>query len=48
MIGTVLGAFILQIITIAFNMNNVPYEWSLVAKTFIIILAVFLQNIRGE
>lgn len=48
MIGTILGALILQIITITFNMNNVPYEWSLVAKTFIIILAVFLQNIRGE
>lgn len=48
MMGTILGALILQIITIAFNMNNVPYEWSLVAKTFIIILAVFLQNIRGE
>lgn len=48
MIGTILGALILQIITITFNMNNVPYEWSLVAKTFIIILAVFLQNVRGE
>lgn len=48
MIGTILGALILQIITITFNMNNVPYEWSLVAKTFIIILAVFLQNKRGE
>lgn len=48
MLGTILGALILQIITITFNMNNVPYEWSLVAKTFIIILAVFLQNVRGE
>lgn len=47
-IGTILGAVILQLVSITFNMNNVPYEWSLAAKTFIIILAVFLQNIRGD
>lgn len=44
--GSLIGALIMQLITVTFNMNNIPYDWSLVAKTFIIILAVFLQNIK--
>ncbi|MDR1507094.1 MAG: ABC transporter permease [Treponema sp.] len=47
-IGTLLGAFIMQLITTTINMNNIPYEWSLVISTGVILLAVFLQNIREE
>ena len=46
--GTLIGAFILQLITVTINMNNIPYAWSLVAETVIIILAVFVQNIKHE
>lgn len=48
MAGTVIGAIILQIIIITFNMNNIPYALSQVANCIIIILAVFLQSKRGE
>jgi ribose transport system permease protein len=47
-IGTLLGACIMQLITTTINMNNIPYEWSLVISTVIILLAVFLQNIKEE
>ncbi len=47
-IGTLIGALILQLITITFNMNDIPYDWSLVAKTVIIILAVFIQNLKNK
>lgn len=47
-VGTVIGAIILQIIAITFNMNNIPFAWSQVANSIIIILAVFLQSKRGE
>jgi ribose transport system permease protein len=47
-IGTLLGAFIMQLITTTINMNNIPYEWSLVVSTLVILLAVFLQNIRED
>ena len=41
--GTVLGAFTLQLITIMVNMNNVQYEYSLIVKAVIIVLAVLVQ-----
>ncbi len=47
-IGTLVGALIMQLITITFNMNDIPYDWSLVTKTVIIILAVYIQNIKGN
>ena len=47
-LGTLLGALIMQLITTTFNMNNIPYEWSLVASTIVIIAAVFLQNIKED
>ena len=47
-IGTLLGALIMQLITTTFNMNNIPYEWSLIASTLVIIAAVFLQNIKED
>lgn len=47
-IGTVCGVFVMQLITMMVNMNNIPYSYSLVLKTLIIIAAVFIQNVSGK
>ena len=44
--GTVAGVFVMQIITVMVNMNNIPYSYSLVIKTIVVILAVCVQNGR--
>ncbi|MEY8338551.1 ABC transporter permease [Lachnospiraceae bacterium 62-35] len=44
--GTVAGVFIMQIITVMVNMNNIPYSYSLVIKTLVVIIAVCAQNGR--
>jgi galactofuranose transport system permease protein len=43
-IGTVIGALIMQIITMSFTMNGIPYSYSLVIKAAIILLAVYIQR----
>ena len=43
-IGTVVGALIMQIISTSFNMNGIPFSWSLVIKAAIILLAVYIQR----
>jgi ribose/xylose/arabinose/galactoside ABC-type transport system permease subunit len=43
-IGTVIGALIMIVITTSFNMNDMKYSWSLVIKAAIILLAVCLQR----
>lgn len=43
-IGTVIGALIMQIITTSFNMNGIKFSYSLVIKAAIIILAVYIQR----
>ena len=45
-IGTVFGVFILQIITIMINMNNISEQWSYIVTAAIIIVAVVFQNLR--
>jgi ribose transport system permease protein len=45
-IGTVIGAVIMQLITISVNMNNIPYEYAQVIKSIIIIVAVWFQRDR--
>lgn len=45
-IGTVIGALIMQIITVSVNMNNIPFSYSLVLKAIIIIVAVYVQRER--
>lgn len=45
-IGTVIGALIMQLITISVNMNNIPFEFAQVIKSVVIIVAVFLQRER--
>ncbi len=43
-LGTLFGALVMQLITITVNMNNIPFEVAQVAKSIVIILAVFLQR----
>ncbi|HEV3468243.1 MAG TPA: ABC transporter permease [Pyrinomonadaceae bacterium] len=43
-VGTVVGALIMQVITTSFNMNGFAYSWSLVIKAAIIIVAVYIQR----
>lgn len=42
--GTVVGALIMQLITIMVNMNNITYEYAQVFKAIIIIVAVYIQT----
>jgi galactofuranose transport system permease protein len=43
-VGTVLGALVMQVIATSFNMLLVPYAWSLVLKAAIIVVAVYFQR----
>jgi len=43
-LGTVVGALIMQVIATSFNMLLVPYSWSLALKAAIILVAVYLQR----
>ena len=43
-LGTVVGALIMQVIATSFNMLLVPYAWSLAFKAAIILFAVWLQR----
>jgi simple sugar transport system permease protein/ribose transport system permease protein len=43
-IGTLVGALIMQVITTGFVMNGISYAWSLVIKAAIIIVAVYIQR----
>jgi ribose/xylose/arabinose/galactoside ABC-type transport system permease subunit len=43
-IGTVIGALIMQVITTSFNMQGIAFSWSLVIKAAIIIIAVYVQR----
>lgn len=45
-LGTVIGALIMQVITVSVNMNNIPFTYSLVLKSIIIIVAVYVQRER--
>ena len=43
-VGTLIGALIMQMITTSFNMNGVSFSWSLVIKAAIIVVAVYIQR----
>lgn len=45
-LGTVVGALIMQVIATSFNMLLIPYAWSLAFRAFIILFAVYLQRPR--
>ena len=42
--GTVIGVILMSVITATFNMNNIPYSYSLVLKAIIIVAAIYLQR----
>jgi ribose/xylose/arabinose/galactoside ABC-type transport system permease subunit len=44
-IGTVCGAFLLQLIIMMANMNNIPYAYSLMIKAGIILVALVFHNL---
>ncbi len=44
-LGTVCGAFLLQLITMMANMNDIPYAYSLMIKAGIILVALVLHNV---
>jgi ribose/xylose/arabinose/galactoside ABC-type transport system permease subunit len=44
--GTVVGALVMQVIATSFNMLLIPYAWSLVLKATIIVIAVYFQRPR--
>ena len=46
-LGSVIGSFIVTLITIIVNMNNIPYAWSLILKTLVLVLALYMQNLRN-
>ena len=43
-LGTVIGALIMAVITASFNMLNYKFSWSLVLKAAIILIAVYIQR----
>lgn len=43
-VGTVIGALMMQVITTSFNMQGIQFSWSLVIKAAIIIIAVYVQR----
>ena len=45
-LGTVVGALVMQVIATSFNMLLIPYAWSLVLKAAIILVAVYFQRPR--
>lgn len=45
--GTVVGALIMQLLTIMVNMNNIPYEYANIFKAVIIVAAVYIQRERS-
>lgn len=42
--GTVVGAFIMIILTMSVNMNNIPHEFAQILKAIIIVVAVYIQQ----
>ncbi|MEJ7618052.1 MAG: ABC transporter permease, partial [Pyrinomonadaceae bacterium] len=44
LIGTLIGALMMQVITTSFNMHGIPFSWSLVLKAAIIVIAVYIQR----
>jgi ribose/xylose/arabinose/galactoside ABC-type transport system permease subunit len=43
-LGTLVGALIMQVISTGFVMNGISYAWSLVIKAAIIVVAVYIQR----
>ena len=46
--GTIIGALIMQMITLTCVMNNIPDEYAQVLKAVIIVFAVFIQREQAK
>ncbi len=46
--GTIIGALLIQLVTITINMNNIPFAYSRILKAIIIIAAVYLQKEKAR
>lgn len=42
--GTVLGAIVVQLVTIMVNMNDIPFHYSLIFKALIVVIALWAQR----
>ena len=47
-LGTVVGALIMQMITLTCVMNNIPDQYAQVFKALIIVVAVFIQREQAK
>ena len=47
LMGTVVGALLMQVILATFIMNNLPFTWAQMISAAIILLAVYIQRGRG-
>lgn len=47
-VGTIIGAFIISVLTNGLRILSVPQEWQIVVTGFIIILAVYLDILRRK
>lgn len=45
-VGTIIGALIMEVVTTMFNYKNIPYSYSLVLKAIIIVVAILSQRER--
>ena len=45
-VGSVVGASIVQLITMLVNMNDISFHWSLIVKAAIVVGALYLQRER--
>src|SRR3712207_6582739 len=48
LLGTVVGALLMQLLSTTFIVNNLPFTWAQVFTAGIILVAVYLQKGRGE
>jgi ribose transport system permease protein len=46
-LGTVMGALLMQVITATFIMHNLPFTYAQILKAVVILLAVYIQRGRG-
>lgn len=47
-VGTLIGALVMQVITTMMNMNNIFYAYALVVKSAIIVIALYLQREKSQ
>ena len=45
-LGTVIGALVMQMVGMTVNMNGILSSWGMVLKAAILILAIYFQNHR--